>query len=77
MKTTHGMVLCHAKQTVAEVINLAVTFDSDLNPIRFTYHIASTCPGKLPKGNKCNNNYCFEQSLNNHELNLLHITIVK
>ena len=36
MKTTHGMVFCHAKQTVAEVINLAVTFDSDLNPIRFT-----------------------------------------
>ena len=32
MKTTHGMVLQHPQKNIAEVINLAVTFDSDLNP---------------------------------------------
>ena len=40
MKTTHGMVLWHGQENIAEVINLAVTFDSDLNPILFTSHIA-------------------------------------
>ena len=60
MKTTHGMVLQHPQKNIAEVINLAVTFDSDLNSIGFTSHIAQACPGKLPKGNKCKYNYYFD-----------------
>ena len=68
MKPTHGMVLWHAQKTIAEVINLPVTFDNNLNPILFPSHIAQACPGKLPKGNKCNSNYYFEQTLNNYEI---------
>ena len=39
MKTTHGMVLWHAQKNIAEGINLAVTFDIDLNPIYFLRNI--------------------------------------
>ena len=40
MKPTDGMVLWHAQKTIAEVINLAVTFDNNVNPILFLSHIA-------------------------------------
>ena len=40
MKPTHGMVLWHAQKTISEVINLAVAFDNNVNPILFPSHIA-------------------------------------
>ena len=70
MKTTHGMVLQHTQKNIAEVINLAVTFDSDLNPTNSLHitHCLGMSRGSFPKGDKCKYNYYFEQSLNNYKI---------